>query len=131
MTHQEGLGCQCEKLREDGSKPLPGPSDEEISQEILRHMALCGSEFPNCGIGYAMRYIFAREANLRAPCPPPSPKDEAGSDEVKEALESGHYSICDDCGSKGCFIRKHNILAAEVRRCHALLKAQGRNKGER
>ena len=52
----------------DKIKPsLPGPSDEVISAEIRRHMALCGPDFPDCGMGHAMRYIFAQEDNRRTP----------------------------------------------------------------
>lgn len=56
------------------SELLPGPSDDEIAKEIRRHISLCGPDFPDCGIGHAMRYIFAQEAARRAP----SEREKAG-----------------------------------------------------
>lgn len=53
----------------DHPKLLPGPSDEEITEEVRRHQALCGSDFPDCGLGHAMRYLFAQDANRRTPSP--------------------------------------------------------------
>ena len=89
----------------DALLPLPGPSDEVILKEIRRHMALCGPEFPDCGIGHAMRYIFAQEANTRTP----SPKLELPQEvlEMMERVESsdGHYST-----------RAEKVLAAFIRR---------------
>lgn len=109
MTNQEGLGCQCEKLREA----------LEILRKATRMYVMPGTTIE----------VIVSESLALPPCPPPSPKDEAVSDEVREQLEYAEKECLHFTGN-GCSCERLSILAAEVRRLHALLKAQGRDTGK-